>query len=303
MIWKSEKEGTSSPAMAAIKDLFRESLEDYNPKQELNLTILHQIVLGLTVLDLRTQLSLTTAGIDTCDSIGRTPLMWATARSDLDAMRLLLDFSANIEIPDPYNRNVFHIAGRYGSSEALKLLLQYIVNSPVPENMERDAYYARLLNRPDIYENTPLCQTTFACRTNHSLLLLEFPCTINPPSPEQSPLLAAIQSNDHEVVKRLLAKGGRTDVVDEEKMSILHFAAQFGDLETISTLLRHQDPPLKVNAVSVDLFGNTPMQSFHCMRRKYRISYTEEDEESFARCREAFESLLNKVNSSQLELH
>lgn len=113
--------------MVSIKSLFRDYLEDYDTRvaipRELGLTILHQIVLGIVDIDLKTHLVASTAEIDIRCATGRTPLGWAIVRSDLNAVKLLVEFGASLSITmKPFDRNVIHEAARYSSIETLAWL-------------------------------------------------------------------------------------------------------------------------------------------------------------------------------------
>lgn len=284
--------------MVIIKDLFNNFLEDYDAlAKELNLTFLHQIVLGMVDIDLRTHLSITTSNINTCCSNGRTPLMWAAIRSDLEAIQTLIDFGASFDTVGYDNWNVFHTTARYGSIETLKLLLDNataMLKSPniYPHNLE-----PLLFDRPDVAGYTPLIYALHQRKESHALLLLEYQCTINPLFPIESPLLHAVEYNMHKVLKYLLMKGVKTDVVDTDRMGALHIAGLRGDLETIFILLHHE-PPLSTSTINVDIYGNTPMRAFENERQRW----IQEDPEESAKRREAFEALLNKINSHQLQL-
>jgi ankyrin repeat protein len=65
----------------------------------LELTLLHRIILGLSTADLKTQLELCVSDIDTPDSGGRTPLMWATRRGDIESLKSLIAYRADVNKP------------------------------------------------------------------------------------------------------------------------------------------------------------------------------------------------------------
>lgn len=287
-----------SPAQVIIQDLFKEFLEDYEDlAKELGLTVLHQIVLGMVDIDLKTQLSVTTIEINTLCSNNFTPLMWATRMSDLKAMQLLIDFGASLDTTGHGGRNVFHMAARKGSLEALKLLLDNFMATPMPSNIEYKEPGTPLFDHEDVTGGTPLLIAIIHKRTSHALLLLQFQCAINPSPSSQSPFLASVQFNEYEVLRYLLTKGVKMGVVDDDKMGVLHTAGGAGDLETILILLHHETP-LSISAIHVDRYGNTPMRGFEI----YRQGLVHEDAEQLAKSREAFEALLNKANSYQLQL-
>lgn len=301
-LWRKENvdntESGPSPALGIIRDLFKDFLEEYeNLTQELNFPVLHQIVIGMTDIDLRAQLSVTTAQIDARCSQGRTPLMWATSRSNLNAIQLLLDFGASPYVTDFEHRNVFHIAAYNKSIKPLKLLLDIITAGPMPLNIEQEGLQIRLIDQPDIYGLSPLSLAIARKRTDHALHLLEYHCAIDTPSHRVSPLILAVENNENKILRYLLTKGARTDAVDRDQMGVLHIAGAIGDLETILTLLHHE-APLDVDVTHTDIYGCTPIRCFELHRKLY----VQEDEQLLAKSREAFERLLNKVNSYRLQL-
>lgn len=209
-------------------------------------------------------------------------------------MQLLLDFGASLDTRDTVNGNIFHIAARHGSLEALKLLLN--ITTAGPMDIEKENLQKRLLNQIDIWNSTPLGNAISRNRTSQALLLLQYNFDINPPLPGFSPLLVAIQYREHEIIKCLLARGAKTDVVDNESMGILHYAGGIGDHETLLILLQHE--PLIADVTLADKDGRTPMRCFE-LDRKILV---QEDEQLFAESRKVFEILLNKANSYQLQL-
>lgn len=287
--------GGLSSTTHKMKQIFASFLEDYDSlTQDLNFTVLHQIILGLTNIDLSSQLSLSTSQIDNCCSQGRTPLLWATSRSDIKTMQLLLDFGASVHITDVNNRNVFHIAAKNESPVGLKLLLDTITANIM--DAEKKFFVNRLLNETDIYGLSPLDAAIREGRISGVLLLLQYDCDINLPPSTISPLITAIQSNKHELIKPLLARGAKTDTVDNESMGILHIAGGSGDHEILLILLQHE--PLVADITLADINGRTPMRCFELDRKML----VQEDEQLYAKSKKVFESLLNKANSYQLQL-
>lgn len=265
--------------------------DDYDSlTQELKLGTLHQIVMGLSNIDLASQLSHSSAEIDTPCAQGRTPLFWAATRSDINAIRLLLELGASIEILDTQGRDVFHAAVTLGhpSPEALATLLDITIAGAA--DIEKRDVHRQLLNQADKYYQTPLVAAICFKQTQQALLLLQYDCDVNHPFPTQSPLLMAIQSCEHELIKLLLANGARADAVDSVGMGILHYAGGIGDHETLLILLEHE--PLIAHPVLVNQDGHTPMQNFESDRKMV----VPEDELLYAESRKLFEALLNKAN-------
>lgn len=286
--------------MPAIKTDFKDYWEDYESEEltltrELNLTILHQIVLGLVDIDLRTQLSATTTEINTRCSTGRSPLAWATALSNVKAVQLLLKFGANPYInKQPENRNLIYEAAREGSLEVLSVLLESLIGPATPD-FEQNQQAGRLLNQVDSFGLTPLHIAIINRKAEHIFLLLQYQSEVNPfPGCNIAAILLTIQCNMHDILHILLAKGVRTDVKDGDQMGVLHLAAEHGDLKTILILLRYnKNTPFNTSITDIDINGNTPMKTFDMERKMY----VEEDAETFAKSREAFVTLLNNINA------
>ena len=65
---------------------------------------------------------------------------------------------------------------------------------------------------------------------------------------DRTTLLSAIYWNSHEVISILLESGARTDVLDSRNATLLHYAARFGDLETLACLSQAELGYLDVDA-------------------------------------------------------
>lgn len=187
--------------MMIIKDLFKGFFENHDVAKEQNLNIIHQIVLGIVDIDLYTQLSLTTSGINTPCAMNRTPLVWAACQSNLEAIQVLIDFGASFKTTFHNGWNVFHHAALTGSLETLHLLLDVYMARPMPVDIEGEQLEIPSFDRPAMYGATPLSLTIERKRTNHALLLLEYQCNINPPPPSSIPFIHAAQFNSHEICK------------------------------------------------------------------------------------------------------
>lgn len=96
--WYYDRTGAelSKPFSSANDRILRNiDLDEFLPSKQY--TVLHKIVLGLVPnADLATQLQMSTSLIDVPDSEGRTPLWWASACGDTQAVKTLLDYGATI---------------------------------------------------------------------------------------------------------------------------------------------------------------------------------------------------------------
>jgi ankyrin repeat protein len=115
--------------------------EDYLESR--NFSPLHKVVLSLARGDLRQQLEASTSTIDDRDADGLTALHWATARGNVDAVKVLLEFGA---APNVYSRR--------GLSP-----LTWAAQSPSArraEIVQELLNHGADVNHPDSYNRTPL---------------------------------------------------------------------------------------------------------------------------------------------------
>ena len=96
--------------------------------EEQDFTQLHRIVLGLSSLDLEAEIKLHANEVDTRDALGRTPLMWASARGDERSVATLLSYSANSNLVDLQNSRPLMYAAAQNHAFCVRLLLEVGAN-------------------------------------------------------------------------------------------------------------------------------------------------------------------------------
>jgi len=255
--WLAVFEKQVAPQMQKyLRDSFLQGDEANSEKYQLSK--IHQIVLKLVPGDLEAELSKTSYSvINSQDSFGKTALLWAARRGDVQDVNSLLRNGANPNIPDSMRRSPLHMAARSKSVRIIELLLKFGATPGVTNFLnEMPAHYAcyeedssRLLepfiqagidvNQPSKYGRTLL---DIAVQWNHSVLvryLIDCGATIegsNPTDWSQRPLGRAIFYNVHDSLKALLDKGCDTDFVDKAGDNILHLLARHGDTETIQAM-------------------------------------------------------------------
>ncbi|MCJ1356895.1 MAG: Ankyrin-2 [Icmadophila ericetorum] len=69
----------------------------------------------------------------------------------------------------------------------------------------------------------------------------------HPPKFGATPLLVAVNYNHHEAIRLLLERGANPHMVTKSNISILHLAAQTGDLKTLKILLSANLTKLQIN--------------------------------------------------------
>lgn len=114
-----------------LSNLFPQSYDNLDERQ---FSRLHKIILGLSPgSTLEHELAQSTATINDPDNAGRTPLFWAAAHGNLDAVTLLLEYGADpnvvtikpvIEAGGSYaGKTCLHAAASRGHSQVVSLLL------------------------------------------------------------------------------------------------------------------------------------------------------------------------------------
>lgn len=86
----------------------REHIVDTDFMESRQFTTIHKIVLQLLNRDLRKELENSTADLNAVDTLGRTPLIWATMRNDLAAVRTFTGFEADTNIADDEGNTALH---------------------------------------------------------------------------------------------------------------------------------------------------------------------------------------------------
>lgn len=84
------------------------TLDEPSVTDDLCFTPLHHIVIGLEQADLRQQLRLNSIYVNTLDSMGRSPLHWATIMGNSAAVGVLLEHGASPTIKDKEKMTPLH---------------------------------------------------------------------------------------------------------------------------------------------------------------------------------------------------
>jgi ankyrin repeat protein len=242
-------------------------------------TILHKIVLGAVDYDLEAQLKLTTSNINQQDSKGRTPIAWAAARGDEKCVKILLDFGADPEISCDTGNNPLLRSVRAKSPGCVRLLLQHGANVQARSALgftalhyaayyqDDEAHLKMLLDfgaqidEKDGYGWTPLSCTAEYDHMRSASILLE--CGASPDLPDKSgwsPIMRAIRSNSHRVLRLLLDKGADYSSLSFRLQTVLHFAAAYGDVDTIVLLTDIKMRKITTNMKDVN--GHTAAEIF-----------------------------------------
>jgi ankyrin repeat protein len=269
--------------------------------------ILHKIVLNLTTADLRQQLTLSTANINAQDSEGRTALAWAAARSDVAAVKTLLEFQADPNACCPRGQSALHLAAQNPSlqcTEVLRALLDAHADVNCVDYWRRSALlYAGCnqddppclehlikagadLNVRDIRERTPL---GYACRMGKDRVaryLIKQGADLDiPDNWGLTPLLDTIEHHSHETLQCLLEHGADLTPTTNDGMTLLHHVALHGDAKTFCLLANQR--LVNIDAAARDRSGRTAQDIFA------------QREEADGALTGAFQSLLDAVIQDQ----
>lgn len=85
---------------------------------------LHRIVLGISSRDLAAEADEHPELVNRVDAQGRSALYWATWRSDVDRVKVLLEAGADATLRDMEGQTALHLTATTGSAEIARMLLQ-----------------------------------------------------------------------------------------------------------------------------------------------------------------------------------
>ncbi|KAI0977540.1 ankyrin repeat-containing domain protein [Xylaria arbuscula] len=260
---------------------------------------LHKIVLGLSVGDLEAQLLLSSKHIDDTDADGRTSLSWAVTRGDLSAVRTLLKYGADPNVPSRWGQRALHFATQ-NKRDTLMPILHLLIEADADINaldywnrtsltyasgnhlsvapLKLLVEHGNLLNIRDRRLRTALGYAARLGNFDHAEYLLR--SGANPQLPDEFnvlPLLEAVRNNYYDILRLLLPATQPMEVMPYGS-SLLHFVAAHADTTTIDLLLeRPMNTLFNVDDVNLmDSRGDTPLQTFD-----KRLSNSEQDRAVF----------------------
>ena len=259
MIFQASK---SSEFAETLRSLF----PDDGHLEERQFSKLHKVVLGITHHDLKKAAMSCGVDIDLLDSQFRTALSWAAERGDVSAVRILLETGADPDRFDSTGRGPLYYAAR-SSFQCVKLLLDAGAD---PRQTDKNRYNAlhcatvrdepetiRILvsagtniNGKSILGSAPLANAAARNFVVSSKVLLE--CGADPNSVDNegdTPLCEAVFHRAHGVL-RLLFQNGSIPRTNHGGNTILHYAAAYGDLETIQILKEFVIPSINPDFVN-----------------------------------------------------
>ncbi|KAL8871775.1 MAG: hypothetical protein Q9174_002462 [Haloplaca sp. 1 TL-2023] len=247
--------GLSNPDVEALRCLTQDS--DFIDEQ--NYTLLHKIVLGLSMQDLIECLDTYPDLIDVPDIMGRTPLAWASARGDERSIVALLQHGAEVNTIDVQNSGVVGHAADRNYVTCVRLLLEAGADPNIAAP-HRDKVgnalnvAARNASDPMILKSlldfgarvdscgvdgvTGLIHAARKDNASFATLLLDYGADVNAMSKAgQTPLTSAVTFNSHNVLQLLLDRWtGYSECPRLKGPHLLQIVALYADTQTMAIL-------------------------------------------------------------------
>ena len=223
--------------------------------EEYNLSIVHRRVLGLETGDLEEHLKeIARPIINATDSFGKTPLLYASRRGDLKAVKSLINNGADVNISDSMRRSPLHMAARSRSVPIIRCLMNSGADPNAANFLNESAAHYACYEENGVALVQPLvnAKSDVNLRSKYGRTMLDIAAQFGHPAlvkyliksgaktegskPTQwelEPLGRAILGKNHGAIRILLEERVKTDSVDTNQESILHFLARHGDREVI----------------------------------------------------------------------
>lgn len=264
--WVTDRTSTGSLSLARDHILRHIDIQELAETQQYS--TLHKILLGLSKLDLESQLTESTVDIDAPDTLNRTPLWWASIRGDGNAVRSLLEHGASLDKRPGSYHGPLHVAK---SPAIVKLLLDYgehvdcrdeVGRTPLHCCAYRGGYRAggvdllkALLDcGADVHAqthagHTPLHYASMFGCVDYITLLLNRGAFIEARKQDgHTPLMDAIHCGWPRAVNLLLQNRADHTAVSAQGKTILHICASRGDISMFNVLAFARLPGIDVDA-------------------------------------------------------
>ena len=213
-----------------------------------HLPIFHQIVLGLSSIDLEKQLELSTADIDAVDDQGLTALCWAANTGNVLSIKLLLQNGADVNKAASNGCGPLHFAALTIHPGCIEPLIRY----------------GAKVDAQDLWGFTPLHTSTMSRDDlQHVVSLLDAKADIDlPDNHGTTALYRAVRFNRPKMVAYLLQNGARL-LEDKWGMSPLDIAVVSRYHEALDAILTWGGHLLTEDNLSASLQQAEKMQDWH----------------------------------------
>ncbi|KAL8827207.1 MAG: hypothetical protein Q9191_003328 [Dirinaria sp. TL-2023a] len=231
-------------------------------------TVLHKIVLRLIPRTIESELAYSTRDLNAVDSTGRTCVSWATARGDEDALKTLLDYDPDVNLPDGQGNTPLHYAR---NSACVDILLDagaditvrnFFGHTPLhmvcrgtgsPSVLKRLREAGIDMNATDNSGETALTSAAFRKQVECARYLIQQGADVDRgiDGHGNAPIHMALLSNAPAILELLLAHNANYTRANAHNQTVLHLAACLGDEETVRVLITHglQDMDISVQDV------------------------------------------------------
>jgi len=185
----------------------------------------HNIVLGRSSTLLVTELDDNPCAVYATDAKGRTALAWATARAQLDDMKLLIARGSLADAMDFSGRSILLNAVDSSNNNGLRIILEAGAdpNPIVPEGL---------------FRSSPLIAASIGSKLEIIKLLIEFGAEIDATNPEGlTALQAAIKAQNVECANILLTRGANLGYISKNGHSALTMAISYNSHAVLELLI------------------------------------------------------------------
>ena len=267
---------------ALVIAILRQMFCDDDDLDAWRLTTLHRIILCLDSKDLSTYLQICSRSeLNRRDANGWTGLQWAARRGDIETVRSLLAAGTDPNILNNAGSSALYYAAKRGDINIVDYLLTHgakinprnnyqctplnymftepSVRPPDLTCLERLITAGAEIDAQDYQGATPVMYAAQYGLTAVMKLLLEKNANTNKQTfSGETALMIAVQVNADNPLHVLLTHGADLMLYSNDGRSILHYAAEHGDLRTLQILTSARIRGLQIDRKNID--GKTPLQ-------------------------------------------
>lgn len=242
----------------AVSQSFWSLFPSHDYVEELELSILHRIVLGVVSRDLTEELGLSTvAEINRVDVRGRSALSLAVIKGDHRAVKILLERGADVNICDHDGDTALLNAAERHDTTCMGLLLDANANKAHRNKVGRDPMLKALRNKEEDnpgfiqylldegyskdskgYNGVTALATATVCNHRKSVkVLIANGADLNSADHDgDTPLMESLFFQSDDSLKLLLEAGADYTKIDSYGDPILHDVAIYGGLRTVEII-------------------------------------------------------------------